>query len=169
MSRRFPIVWLTGNTGAGKTTLATGLQARCEALAGDHPLFRRVVMLDGDEMRASISLQETLSPEDRRKHNLRVARLAEVLQCQGFLVVVSVIAPFAAVRAEVDELCHPLWIYVKRSGLGAADKPYEEPAQPNLVIDNDVLDIEQARHRAFDFLQGIAAAPIRTAETIQSA
>jgi adenylylsulfate kinase len=169
MSKRFPVVWLTGNTGAGKTTLATGLQARCEALAADHPLFRRVVMLDGDEMRASISLQETLSPEDRRRHNLRVARLAEVLQRQGFLVIVSVIAPFAAVRAEIDELCRPLWMYVKRSGLGAADKPYEEPLAPHLVIDNDALDIEQARQRAFDFLQGIAAAPVRTATIAQSA
>jgi adenylylsulfate kinase-like enzyme len=169
MSKRFPVVWLTGNTGAGKTTLATGLQEMTERLETDHPLFRRIVVLDGDEMRASISLQETLSPEDRRRHNLRVARLAGVLQRQGMLVVVSVIAPFAAVRSEIDEICHPLWVYVKRSGLAAADKPYEEPQSPHLVVDTDVLGIEQARHLGFDFLQGIAAATRSKATNIHIA
>lgn len=165
--RRFPVIWLTGNTGAGKSTLATGVQqyfnecADCRASGN-----RRVVILDGDEMRASISRDEGLSPEDRRKHNLRVARLAHVLHEQGFLVLVAVIAPFASVREEVQVLCDPKWVYVKRSGLGAADKPYEPPASPDCVIDNDTLSIEEARSLFIAYLEReimAVHAPLRSA------
>lgn len=154
MQPLFPIVWLTGNTGAGKTTLARGLQAQYNVRSGS-PLYRRIVVLDGDDMRASISVQESLSADDRRRHNLRVARLAGVLREQGFLVVVAVIAPFAAVRREVDALCSPVWMYVKRSGLDAPDKPYEPPFRPHCTIDNDNLAIPQALEAACRFLDGL--------------
>jgi adenylylsulfate kinase-like enzyme len=88
-------------------------------------------------MRQSISVQEGLSKEDRHIHNLRVARLASVLQSQGFLVVVAVIAPFSSARAEVNALCNPIWIYLKRSGLESDEKPYEEPENPHHIIDID--------------------------------
>ncbi len=158
-SSRFPIFWLTGNTGAGKSTLATGLEGYInEELATDHPLARRCIVLDGDDMRATISVDETLTPEDRRKHNLRVARLAAHLQSRGFLVVVAVIAPFASVRAELDAICHPVWIYVRRGGLGAADRPYEEPANPDVVIDHDQLSIDGAQAVLRSFVSGRTAA-----------
>lgn len=155
MSRHFPILWLTGNTGAGKTTLATGLERYVnEELSVDHSHARRLIVLDGDDMRATISTDATLSPEDRKKHNLRVARLAAHLQSRGFLVVVAVIAPFAAVRADIDALCHPLWIYVRRSGLEADNKPYEAPENPTLVIDHDQLGITDAQSVLRSFVQG---------------
>lgn len=155
MQRQFPILWLTGNTGAGKTTLATGLERHVnEELSSDYSYARRLIVLDGDAMRATISTDATLSPEDRKKHNLRVARLAAHLQNRGFLVVVAVIAPFAAVRREIDELCHPLWVYVRRSGLEAANKPYEAPENPTLVIDHDQLAIDDAQRVLRAFMQG---------------
>lgn len=76
-----PIVWLTGQSESGKTTLAGAIKT----------LFGEAVILDGDEMRESISA-EGFSREDRDAHNLRVARLAQVLSKQS-LVIVSVIAP----------------------------------------------------------------------------
>src|SRR6185436_1892713 len=78
-----PIVWLTGQSGSGKTTLANAIKDELGS----------VVILDGNEMRESISA-EGFSPDDRHAHNLRVARLAQVLSKQA-IVVVSVIAPFA--------------------------------------------------------------------------
>lgn len=147
MATNPPIIWLTGNTGAGKTTLAFGAQE--ELRKSD----QRIVVLDGDEMRDSISLGLTLSAEDRHQHNLRVARLARVLQKQGVLVIISVIAPFVKTRQEISQLCQPLWVYVKRSGLEGKDKPYEIPEHPDLVIDNDVLSIEEARAEFITFLR----------------
>lgn len=145
MKARFPILWLTGNTGAGKTTLAEAVEEYMnEAMPAEHPLARRCIVLDGDHMRATISVDETLSAEDRRRHNLRVARLAGHLRDRGFLVIVAVIAPFASVRKEIDAECSPVWIYVKRSDLAADNKPYEEPSDAAMVIDNDVLDAASA-------------------------
>ncbi|PIR52978.1 hypothetical protein COU76_03690 [Candidatus Peregrinibacteria bacterium CG10_big_fil_rev_8_21_14_0_10_49_10] len=149
----FPILWLTGNTGAGKTTLAEGMRVYFnEKEASGSSADRRVVVLDGDEMRETISRNEGLSAEDRRKHNLRVARLAKLLCDQGFFVIVAVIAPFAEVRSEIDAICAPLWVYVKRSGLGAADKPYEDPDHPALTIDNDRLSIQEGQEVLQQFI-----------------
>lgn len=153
---RFPVVWLTGNTGAGKTTLAAGVQAHFDAETS-HPMARRVIVLDGDEMRATVSVDEGLSPEDRRRHNLRVARLAGHLRDQGFLVVVAVIAPFDAVRNELQDICDPQWVYVKRSNLEAADRPYEAPDHPAIIINNDESSIEDGRQQLIQYLDSLVA------------
>ena len=126
------IIWLTGNTKAGKTTLAYLLKER---IGG--------VILDGDEMRDSISLGATLSKDDRHEHNLRVARLARVLEQQGHNVIVSVIAPFISTRDEIDGICKPLWVYVK-GGLTGKDKPYEPPSSPVVVVEPEEEYINQS-------------------------
>lgn len=117
------IIWLTGNVGSGKTSLAYLLKDRLNA-----------IILDGDEMRASISLGAGFSKKEREEHNLRVARLAKVLCEQGHNVVVSVIAPFSSTRAKITKLIDPYWIYIKGGETGK-DKPYEIPKKPNLIID----------------------------------
>lgn len=167
MATRFPVIWLTGNTGAGKTTLAEGMREYFnEQEASGTAVDRRVVVLDGDEMRATVSRDEGLSPEDRRKHNLRVARLASLLSEHGFQVLVAVIAPFSSVREELQVICDPTWVYVKRSGLGAEDRPYEEPANPSLLIDNDVLSIEEGRDKLSELIQEMALQRASAQETV---
>lgn len=144
--KRFPVIWLTGNSGAGKSTLAFGVRDYVnEVLDPQHPMARRVVVLDGDEMRATVSKGAGFSPEERRNHNLRVARLAQLLSESGHFVIVAVIAPFISVRAEIDVICAPTWVYIKRSGLSADDRPYEAPKTPALTIDNNILSIEEGR------------------------
>ncbi len=161
MKSRFPILWLTGNTGAGKTTLAHGLETYVneELDPSRFEYARRLIVLDGDDMRATISTEETLTPDDRRKHNLRVARLASHLQSRGFLVVVAVIAPFMSVRSEIDALCSPLWIYVKRTQEKSSEKPYEAPLSPAHTIDHDTLNIPDAQQSLRAFLIG-AVTPV---------
>lgn len=117
------IIWLTGNVGAGKTSLAYLLKERLNA-----------VVLDGDELRASISTDLGLSKKDRDTHNMRVARLARTLNNQNLNVVVSVIAPFRSTREKITKLIDPYWIYVK-GGERGKDKPYEIPRNPHLIID----------------------------------
>lgn len=152
--KRFPVIWLTGNSGAGKSTLAFGVRDILnEKLDTSHPLARRAVVLDGDEMRASISVDEGFSPEDRRKHNLRVARLADLLSQSGHLVIVAVIAPFSAAREEVRQICNPQWVYLKRSGRTTEDRPYEAPENPGLIIDNDIASIEEAQGILMNFIE----------------
>lgn len=158
--KRCPVIWLTGNSGAGKSTLAFGIrdhfnESDPHLRMGSTSLHRRVIVLDGDEMRATVSVNEGFSPEDRRRHNLRMARLANLLSEHGFIVIVSVIAPFENVRQELQTICNPVWVYIKRSNLEALDRPYEAPHNPALIIDNDVLSIEQGHMRLKGFLEQI--------------
>lgn len=117
------IIWLTGNVGSGKTSLAYLLKERLNA-----------IVLDGDELRASISTDLGFSKNDRDAHNMRVARLAQILNDQNFNVVVSVIAPFRSTRQKITKMIHPYWIYIKGKKQGK-NMPYEIPRKPNLIID----------------------------------
>ena len=128
------IIWLTGESGAGKTTVGKPL---ADCLDG--------VLLDGDEMRSSISLGAGFSREDRTEHNLRVARLAKILQ-QYVNVVVSVIAPMADVRKQITEICNPLWVWIYRSLPDREGHFYETPGpdEYKIALDHDILSPEQS-------------------------
>jgi adenylylsulfate kinase len=93
-SRTGGIVWLTGLSGAGKSTLAAAI---AERLAGRRPLER----LDGDEVRPSLSAGLGFSREDRDTNVHRIAYVARLLAKHGVLVLVSVIAPYAATREDI--------------------------------------------------------------------
>ena len=106
-------------------------------------------------MRNTISIDEGFSAEDRKKHNLRVARLAKLMSEHGFLVIVAVIAPFNDSRNTVNTVCNPKWIYVKRSGLESENRPYEPPTNPDLTVDNDVFSIDEARTTFVAYIKGL--------------
>ncbi|MBP9798303.1 adenylyl-sulfate kinase [Candidatus Woesebacteria bacterium] len=135
------VIWLTGNSGSGKTTIAHLLRERLDG-----------VVLDGDEMRASISLNTGFSKEEREEHNLRVARLARVLYRQRKNVIVSVIAPFESTRKKIKDIINPMWVYVKRDLVHAEDMPYQEPQNPDVIVDTDELSISQCVDRIWDHI-----------------
>ncbi len=108
------IIWISGNTGSGKTYLADKLKL----------VISNAVHLDGDLMRG-VWKDLGLSKEDRWENNLRNARLAKVIHEQGFDVIVSVIAPYIKLREEITEICNPTWIYVPSIQQVNAD--YEPP------------------------------------------
>lgn len=135
------IIWLTGNTGSGKTTLAFLLRERLNG-----------VVLDGDEMRSSISLGVGFSKRSREEHNLRVARLAKILYRQRLNVIISVIAPFASTRKKIEKIIKPTWVYVKRKMPPEKDKPYEPPSKPDLIIDTDNYTIMECINRIWESL-----------------
>src|SRR3989344_3760361 len=126
-----PIIWLTGQSGSGKTTLANILKEKLNA-----------VVLDGNEMRESVSLGAGFSKEDRETHNLRVARLAFVLARQS-PVIVSVIAPFESTRKKIDAMIKPVWVYVKRNVPEKPDRPYEVPSRRDITISSDTHTAEE--------------------------
>lgn len=112
------IFWITGNSGAGKTTLAHNL-----ARAND-------IILDGDALR-EIWPELGFSREDRWTHNLRVSRLARMLEGQraylGANIFVAVISPYRELRAEVKEICGCQFIYVPGGREPSEEFPYEPP------------------------------------------
>ncbi len=108
------IIWFTGQSGSGKTTLAKALQNEWPCL-----------IIDGNEMRDSISLGAGFSREDRTEHNLRVARLAKVLSKQ-MNIIVAVIAPIKHVREKISVMMPEIkWIYIDRDVPEREDHFYE--------------------------------------------
>jgi adenylylsulfate kinase len=125
------IIWFTGQSGSGKTTLAKRLRE-------DYPC----IILDGDEMRDSISVGAGFSKEDRAEHNLRVARLAKILAKQTN-VLVSVIAPMKNIRREIEKICQPTWVYLYRT-LPARDGHFYEESCGYITLNHDTMNIEES-------------------------
>jgi len=106
------ITWITGNSGSGKTTLAKKI------IASDGG-----ILLDGDGMRTCWSLG--LSKEDRVENNMRIAKIAKVLDGQGFNVVVATICPYRELREQVKRITKCRFIYLE-GGIESEDYPYEK-------------------------------------------
>ena len=94
------IIWVTGRRGAGKTTLARELCQKMDALN-----------LDGDDMRASITGELGYTAKDRMTNNIKIAKLAKVLEEQGIDVIVSTICP-EYVRQQVKHISKCKFIHL---------------------------------------------------------
>lgn len=126
------IIWLTGQSGAGKTTLANLLRTRL-----------RAVILDGDDMRRSISRDCGYSLSERKRSALRTAALAKELVKQQNVIVASIGAT-KDIRAAVNAVIEPVWVYIQRRLPERTGYPYEPPKDAHIVVDNDVLSIDDA-------------------------
>ncbi len=133
------IIWLTGHSGSGKTTIARILAKEINA-----------IFLDGDKMRESISLGTGFSKEDRTEHNLRVSRLAKVLSEQTN-VIVSVIAPIKKVRERIDKMISPIWVHVKRQ-VPEREGHFYEVSEDYFSIDNDKYSVNENVQKIVKYL-----------------
>ena len=168
------VIWMTGLPASGKSTLSRLL---CKRLREEYG--RRVEVLDGDEIRKGLSRDLGLSKEDREEHNHRVAYVAKVLSRNGVVVISALIAPYATSRADAREMVGPerfLETYIRAplevceerdpKGLYAKARrgeitnmtgiqdPYEEPTQPDLVVDTSSSTPEESVSRILDGLRG---------------
>lgn len=108
------ILWLTGNTKAGKTTLAKAL---CRG--------NKTILLDGDEMRRTISSDCGFTSDDRWVSCLRTAKLAKHLEDQGYAVVVAVIAPYEELREQIRAITNCVFIWLPTGRESSEEYPYE--------------------------------------------
>lgn len=162
-SRQGAVVWLTGLSGAGKSTIADAL---AESLRADG---REVSIVDGDELRR-VSAHLGFDAASREANVRRAAELAEERARAGQIVIAALIAPFERSRSaarehvtrsvpfllvwvrtplEVAEARDPKGLYARaRAGeiadFTGLDSPYEEPTDADLVIDTTVTDVAEA-------------------------
>jgi adenylylsulfate kinase len=171
------VLWFTGLSGAGKSTIAEIVGAELEARGA------AVEYLDGDVVREHLSKGLGFSKEDRDTNIERIGWVASRLARHGATVVVSAISPYAATRtrarALVEEFGQFVEIHVATSvdecarrdvkGLyakafsgeipeftGVSD-PYEEPASPELRIETEGRAPQESAHEVLDYLTGVTA------------
>ena len=117
---RFPIFWLFGNTGAGKTTLGKTMAAKLDAFH-----------LDGDDMQKELGMYD-MSSQGRRDRCLMAANRAKNLA--GLRpVVVSMITPYEDLREEIKELTAAFFIYLPYGASASTKNPFELPMLEHLV------------------------------------
>jgi len=97
-NQKAQVIWLTGLSGSGKSTIANGVEKRLHAL-GMHPY-----VLDGDNLRMGLNSDLGFTPEDRAENVRRISEVAKVLVDAGLIVLVAVISPFEADRQRARSL-----------------------------------------------------------------
>jgi bifunctional enzyme CysN/CysC len=172
------VVWLTGLSGAGKSTIANATEKQLHAL-GIHTF-----LLDGDNLRHGLTRDLGFTEVDRVENIRRAAEAARLMADAGLVVLVSLISPFRTERAlarelvgddrfcevyvdtplEVAEERDPKGLYAKaRRGelmnFTGIDSPYEEPEAPDVRLDTNTLSPEQAAEALVSGLRAMGLVP----------
>jgi bifunctional enzyme CysN/CysC len=168
------VLWLTGLSGAGKSTIANCVERKLAA-AGRH-----TYLLDGDNVRHGLNKDLGFTAQDRVENIRRVAEVSRLMVDAGLIVLVSFISPFRSERRMARELFAPgeflevfvdtplaeaerrdvkgLYRKARRGELKnftGIDSPYERPEAPEIRIDTTALDAESAADRIIAYLASL--------------
>ena len=166
------IIWLTGLSGAGKSTVATELERELFAMG------LQTYILDGDNIRHGLSANLGFSPEDRTENIRRVAEVSRLLMDAGVLVITAFISPYRDDRRLARSLVNegefvevyvnaPLAVCEQRDPKGLYKKaragqianftgvsaPYEPPDKPEIVVHTDGQTPAECVAHIIDFLK----------------
>ena len=164
-------IWLTGLSGAGKSTIADAVEAQLN-LRGVH-----TYLLDGDNVRHGLNRDLGFTATDRVENIRRVAEVARLMVDAGLVVLVSFISPFRAEREMARELFAPgefLEVFVdtplavaesrdpkglyakaragKLPNFTGIDSPYEPPQHPELHLDASGQSLAESARAILDLL-----------------
>lgn len=165
------VIWFTGLSSSGKSTIARAVEER---------LFERghqSYVLDGDNIRHGLNKNLGFSPEDREENIRRIGEVAKLFADAGFVTMTAFISPyrkdrdrnrellkkgefievFVNVSLDVAEERDPKGLYKKaRAGeikeFTGISAPYEEPLNPELILDTDKLDLTHCQDAVIRYL-----------------
>jgi len=165
------VIWFTGLSGSGKSTLAHAVENR---------LFENgnlCYVLDGDNVRHGLNKNLGFSPEDREENIRRIGEVAKLFTEAGLIAMTAFISPYRADRQKARELLKagefievytkvPLDVAEQRDPKGLYKKarageikeftgisaPYEEPENPEIVIDTSALSLEESVDKIVDYI-----------------
>ncbi|HEX4648362.1 MAG TPA: sulfate adenylyltransferase subunit CysN [Steroidobacteraceae bacterium] len=172
--QRACVLWLTGLSGAGKSTIANQVEKRLAASG------RHTYLLDGDNVRHGLNKDLGFTAQDRVENIRRVAEVSKLMVDAGLIVLVSFISPFRSERRMARELFAPgeffevfvdtplaeaerrdvkgLYRKARRGELKnftGIDSPYESPENPEIHIDTTRLDPDAAAERIVRYLEAL--------------
>lgn len=168
---RGAIIWFTGLSGAGKSTIAHEVEERL------HQMGCRTFVLDGDNVRHGLCGDLGFSAEDRVENIRRIGEVTKLFMEAGVIVLTAFISPFRADRAKVRAMVQPgefMEIYCKcpievceerdvkglykkaRTGeiaqFTGISSPYEEPDRPELSVDTSSSSLDECVQQVVDLL-----------------
>ncbi|HFE45754.1 MAG TPA: adenylyl-sulfate kinase [Nannocystis exedens] len=178
IGQRGCVVWLTGLSGSGKSSIALRVERHLLELG------RVAYTLDGDNIRHGLCSDLGFKPEDRRENVRRVGEVVRLMADAGVIAIVALISPYraerTAVRARLPEgrfvevfvdtplaICEqrdPKGLYARaRSGeipnFTGISAPYERPENPELVLPTAELDVDACVLRVIDRITPLVALP----------
>jgi bifunctional enzyme CysN/CysC len=167
------VIWFTGLSGSGKSTIANMVEKKL------HAMGRHTYLLDGDNIRHGLNRDLGFTDEDRVENIRRVAEVARLMADAGLIVLVSFISPFRAERALARSLMPegdfvevfvdtPLAVAEQRDVKGlyakaragvlknftGIDSPYEPPESPDIRIDTTQVSAPDAAETITAWLEG---------------
>lgn len=180
------VLWMTGLSGAGKTTIALALLPKLRERGV------KVERLDGDVVRESLTKDLGFSKDDRATNIERVTFVAQLLSRNGVGVVCSFISPYQSVRDKVRASttnfieCYvnaPLDVVESRDVKGlyqlaragkipnftGISDPFEAPENPDLELRTDLHDVEACVEQTLNYLEDRGLIPATVATTVASA
>ena len=165
------VIWFTGLSGSGKSTLAHAVEKKLYSNGN------LTYVLDGDNIRHGLNKNLGFSPEDREENIRRIGEVASLFADSGIITMTAFISPyrkdrdsarqlrpegefvevFVKVPLDVAEQRDPKGLYKKaRSGeikeFTGISAPYEEPENPEIIIDTSELDLEQSADKVVNYL-----------------
>ncbi|MFQ3545385.1 adenylyl-sulfate kinase [Halobacillus rhizosphaerae] len=167
-----PVLWFTGLSGSGKSTVSVELE---KAL---YEYGAHTYRLDGDNVRHGLNNNLGFSPEDRTENIRRVGEVAKLMSDAGLVTLTAFISPYREDRDHVREIMDEgdfIEVYVKCSleecekrdpkglyekarageikGFTGIDAPYEEPYNPEIVIETDKMTLEESVEHIMNHLK----------------
>ena len=158
------VLWFTGFSGSGKSTVANLVEKKL------HTMGKRTYTLDGDNVRHGLNKDLGFTDADRVENIRRVAETAKLFVDAGLIVLVSFISPFRSERRMARELVEdgefyeifvdtPIEVCEQRDPKGlykknftGFDSPYEPPENAELTVDTVALNPEENAERIIAFL-----------------
>lgn len=171
LGQRSIVIWITGLSGSGKTTIAKGLEMEL------HKRGFLTKLLDGDNVRTGINNNLKFTDADRKENIRRIAEVSKLFMIGGVILINCFISPTKEIRDQARniigednffeiytntpiEVCEQRDIkglYAKaRAGLiknfTGVDSPYEEPVSPDVELKTEEISIEESVQKIIDVL-----------------
>ena len=166
------VLWFTGLSGSGKTTIADGVKELLENRG------KKVKVIDGDDVRKTLHKHLGFTPEDIKENNRLISNLCKEAQPSYDYVVVPIISPFKESRKKVRQLFGEDFVEVfikasldeckKRDTKGlyekalkgeipnfigiAKENPYEAPEHPEITLDTETESVEESISKILHFI-----------------